>query len=239
MKLYYGNITYTSAASGADANYPHTNLLLPSVVRGWRATPPPTAWVQATAPTAAGYYLGIQALTGATGGSIMAGNFGPTSSYGTFAGHSDGSGRTKALAPVFGLGFGTLTVFRLTFAGATAKSLGALYLFSDVLTLPDALLRSEVATVYPQNEVSLPNGVNFVVDRGVPRAHVSLRWRRSRADDVEQVARIARAGICWLDLEIPNAPWMQWPVRLTQSSLQRQFATATQDEIALEFTEVA
>ena len=237
MKLYYGNITYTSAASGADANYPHTNLLLPSVVRGWRATPPPTAWVQATAASAAGYYFGIQALTGATGGSVLAGPFSPSTSYGTFAVHSDGSGRTKALVPVFGM-FGELTAFRLTFTGATAKSLGALYLFSDVLTLPDALLRSEVSTTYPQNDVSLPNGTQFTVDRGVPRARITLRWRRPRADDIEQVARIARAGICWLDMEVPEAPWLQWPVRLVQSSIPRQFTTASQDETTLEFLEV-
>ena len=134
-----------------------------------------------------------------------------------------------------------------TLLGATAGAysrepavyeVGALYAFGSVLTLPtEPLIDSEIDFEYPQQTEKLPNGQQIVVSRGAPVATITLRFRPSASHVIEQVARIARAGITWLDLGVTARPDLQWPVRFVDDAHGRQFRGG-RDVVTLRFREV-
>lgn len=237
MRLLHTTIPYTASASGSLPNYPASNLQTPEVEKPWRHSDIlGSAWIQAQRSGSSAMHLALQSVEAGIPQQVSAGSASASTPVGTFAGamHQDASRRSKGNIAV-----PTPNTFvRVSMSGLQNFGVGALYLFATELQLPDALLRSEITTEYPQASVKLPNGTEFPVDRGPPRTRITLRWRRPRADDIEEVARIARAGICWLDLQNPDQPGWQWPVRCISATLPRQLTHALQDEATLEFVEV-
>lgn len=239
MRLLHTTIPYAVSAQAALVDYPATNLITPEVAKPWRSSSGGFGeWTQAQRSGSSDMHLAVQGVgVDITGGNVTAGASSPSGSIGNIAGsiHADGTGRRKATIAVPAPNTYTRVAW---FKNGTYYEVAALYLFATELQLPDALLRSEITTEYPQASVKLPNGTEFPVDRGPPRTRITLRWRRPRADDIEEVARIARAGICWLDLQNPDQPGWQWPVRCVSATLPRQLTHARQDEATLEFVEV-
>ena len=120
-----------------------------------------------------------------------------------------------------------------------AYEVGAVHAFGAVLTLEsEPLLESEIQHNYPQTTEQLPNGQTLVVSRGAPYAELSLRFRPTAGQDIEQIARIARAGICWLDLGVTARPELQWPVRMVEDTHARSFQGGA-DVVTLRFREVS
>lgn len=239
MKLLVQAETLASVVPFSEqAGYPATNLLTPSVTRRWLATSA-SGWFRAQRLASTGIHVGMQGLQNQCNNTYI--STGATTSVSPIPGaivpaHTDGAGRRKgnlALPTA-----NTYLVFNFLAPGGVPCGLSSIYFFKSAIALPDALLRSETRIEYPQADIALPNGVQFPVDQGPPRTRITLRWRRPRANDIEEVARLARAGICWLDLENPDAPWMQWPVRFIGSSIGRQLSGAREDEATLEFVEV-
>lgn len=239
MKLLHNLIAYTPhSASSSAPNYPLANIATPSVARYWQATGTAASWVLVDKGFTA-LYFGISDMPSGTVTGFQRGTTPGTLNplFGSLPLHTDGAGRRKGHSSLLSH---LNTYFRIDFSASNPPvQIGALYAFTSVLSLPDALLRSEIRTDYPQTTINLPNGQSFVVEQGPPRARITLRWRRPRSQDLEEIARICRAGICWLDLENPDQPGWQWPVRYIGPSITRQLATASQDEITLEFEEVA
>lgn len=119
-----------------------------------------------------------------------------------------------------------------------AYEVGAFHAFGAVLTLPcEPLLESDIQHSYPQSVEQLPNGQAMVISRGAPYATISLRFRPTASQDIEQIARIARAGICWLDLGVTARPQLQWPVRMIEEAHARTFQGGA-DVVTLRFREV-
>ncbi len=243
MILYHTPVSYVATASASAVGRPPSNLESPMVARPWMPGGiGPSWWIRATGISTTPVWPALQGVSENTTVTSMAQGTAlpPAGSYsGSLPLHADAGGRRKGIVTdQSDIALGSLNIqFNLsTFAG---ESIGALYLFSDALTLPDALLNSDIRVEYPQSLIELPNGVRFPVDQGIPRTRITLRWRRPRAQDLLAVARIARQGICWLDLQNPDQPGWQWPVRCITPDHVLQIAAARQDEATIEFLEVA
>lgn len=231
------------AATTAATGYPASNVLTSSVGKPWRSTSTATQNVDidlGTARTAP--VLTLQGPN--TAGCSV--SYGSGSYTATNAGAQvlalDRHGRRKhslALA-------GSVRYIRIVFGGTAPDDgadhfeLGAVAVFGSTLTLPEnPLLGAEASARYPQTRIELPNGQTFGIDRGVARQRLSLRFRSARTEDIEQLVRIARRGLGWLDLDVASNRELQWPVRHVEDEQARQLSQALQDEAAVILREVA
>lgn len=243
MILYHAPLAYAASASTSNPGYPASHLETPAVARPWMAGLGPSPWwIQASGIQNGPVYPALQGVSsGLSVSGMTAGTPNPptTPIVGTLPLHADAAGRRKGIATAASDIYFVAFNLRLSLSLVGGDTIGAMYLFSKALALPDALLNAEVRVEYPQSMVSLPNGVRFPVDQGIPRTRITLRWRRPRAQDLLAVARLARAGICWLDLQNPDQPGWQWPVRCITPDHVLQVVAARQDEVNIEFVEVA
>jgi hypothetical protein len=123
--------------------------------------------------------------------------------------------------------------------GSNFMELGALYVFASSMTLPvDPLIDSDYKPRYPQGSTTLPNDQMVVVDRGAPSGTITLRFN-ARDHDIELIARIARTGLCWLDLGVASAPHLQWPVRFVDDGHTRPLARPQREMVTLTFREIS
>jgi hypothetical protein len=115
---------------------------------------------------------------------------------------------------------------------------GAMYAFGAVMDLPvEPLIDSDIDAVWPQSNERLPNGAETVITRGAPFVRINMRFRPSASHDIEKIARIARAGLCWLDLGVAARPELSWPVRWVDDNAQRRFSGG-RDQVSLSFREI-
>lgn len=115
---------------------------------------------------------------------------------------------------------------------------GAMYVFGAVLTLPiNALIDSEADYNYVHQIERLANGSVVTIERGPPHALIRLDFRPDRTQDVERLARVAQAGICWLNLNIPNRPELQWPIRFADDGFKRTWSGGV-DRVSVTLREV-
>lgn len=232
------------AATTAAAGYPASNVSTPGVRKPWRST-------AITNPQDLDVDLGtiranvVICIQHANAASCVI-SYGSvaytTTNAGTQTLTMDRHGRRKhSLALV-----GSVRYIRFSF-GAVAPDdsaayfeVGAVYPFSTTLALPeDPLLGSEANPRLPQTLIELANGNTFAIDRGAARQRLTLRYRGLRTVDLDEAARRARAGACWLDLDVTANRELQWPVRHVDDQLQRTLARASQDEAAHALLEVA
>lgn len=140
-------------------------------------------------------------------------------------------------------------------AGVTAE-VGALYVFDSFRPLVSTVRNGARVTYNLGREVrETPAGRLYASRRSPPYCEVELDFtvRRSPTseyrtltglsegdDDIEVVARLASAEVCWLDLGIADKPWLSWPVRLVDADFDRRVRVAggSQDQITLKFREV-
>lgn len=117
--------------------------------------------------------------------------------------------------------------------------LGAMYVFGSSMDLAvQPLIDSDYKPRYPQGKTELPNDQVVVIDRGAPSGTITLRFS-ARTTDIEQIARIARAGLCWLDLGISARPELQWPVRFVEDTHTRPLASPRREAVNLVFREIS
>lgn len=117
--------------------------------------------------------------------------------------------------------------------------LGALYCFGASIALPvEPLIDSDIEYAYPQQLEKLPNGQEVQIDRGAPTARIRLRFKAGATHDIEKIARLARAGLCWLDLGIASAPELQWPVRFIDDKHTRSWVRPRREPVNLTFKEI-
>lgn len=232
-------VTATTAATG----YPAIAITIPGVGRPWRST--------STASNNLDIDLGttrtapVICLQGPNAGTCTL-SYGSaaytTTSAGTQTLSRDRHGRRKhslALA-------GSVRFIRLVF-GATLPDdaadyfeLGAVYVFSSTLALPEeALFGSEARARWPQTRIELPNGNELLFERGVPRQHLTMRFRSLRTTDAEELARRARRAPCWLDMDVSANRELQWPVRMIEPEIGRSFVRPLQDETTIPLAEIA
>ena len=231
------------AATSAATGYPASNITQQSCGRPWRSTSAAAQNLDIdlgttrTAPT-----LCVQGVNAATCTVSYGSASYTTTSAGTQGLSRDRHGRRKHSLALTG----SVRYIRLVFGGSSPDDaaaffeVGSVYVFSTALTLPqNPLLGSDANPSLPQTLIQLPNGNEFVVERGPARQRLGLRFRGARTDDLDELARRARAGTCWLDLDVAANRELQWPVRHTADSLQRSFSGASQDEASIPLIEVA
>lgn len=243
MKLYYIVFDEPFTASSAAPDYPASNLQRPEIPRFWTVNFPGAAWFQyQRLGTSNGEYIALQDVSpGTTVSSIDTDTTNPplnTVPGLTIALDADDAGRRKGISNAKTTGSFSTSYVRVNLSGLANHQIGSAYRFNTVKSFDDALLRSEITTRWPQSEVNLPNGETIIVNRGVPRTQITLRFREPRSADMLEMARLARSGIVWLDLEHPTQPGWQWPVRLVMPHISRALSGAMQDETTLEFIEV-
>lgn len=230
-------ITATSSAAG----YAAANMRIPGVGHHWRSTS--TGVQEIDIDLGAVYTAPVLCLQGVSEmGTIGVdwGEAGLTVSV-ELGASKDRHGRCKASQATSG----NVRYLRITLAtsildGKAYYELGAVHVFDATLTLPqNPLLGSEANPILPQTLIQLPNGFEAVIERGPARQRLGLRFRGARTDDLDELARRARAGTCWLDLDVAANRELQWPVRHTADSLQRSFSGASQDEATIPLLEVA
>ncbi|HPG95111.1 MAG TPA: hypothetical protein PLR28_11195, partial [Dokdonella sp.] len=207
----------TATASSAAASYAATNALLRPVLREWRSTTTGASWLQ----------LDLGASLSVTGVALSGANFSsctiladnsatPTTNRGTLTTALDKQDRRKgslAFAATvryirFNLGAGT------PLDGAAYWSIGSGYAFAGALSLlRDPLYGgSSVDWTKPQQRNDLPNGVIETWATGADRAEIALQFAGRETEDIEEIVRRARAGVCWFDFGLAAERGMQWPV---------------------------
>lgn len=258
-KLHYGLIAPSAFSSQltATAGYDASNTGLSAIARPWVSTVAANGanddWVQhdygGTKTIAA---VAINSCLQSSGQILIGTGTPPATTYGTIdattvalaqngvrKGSWSGAGSARYVRADFtnaatARGAGVFATY-----GTDFMELGALYVFANSMALPvDPLVDSDYKPRYPQNSTDLPNGQNIRVDRGAPFGTITLRFN-ARDTDIEQIARIARAGLCWLDLGIANAPELQWPVRFIDDTHTRPLARPRREPVTLSFREVS
>lgn len=232
-----------AAATTAATGYPASNVAGFEVGKPWRSTSTASNNLDIDLGSAAsGTVLCIQHANAATCVVSHGSAAYTTVNDGTQTLHMDRHGRRKLSLALSG----STRYVRIVFGaaspddGAAYFEVGSVQCYGATLTLPsDPLLGSEANVRYAQTGVELPNGQAFALARGVARQQLPLRFRTLRTADVQQLTRIARAGLCWLDLDITASRELQWPVRHIADTQNRQFAKAFQDEAAIDLREVA
>lgn len=119
--------------------------------------------------------------------------------------------------------------------------IGAVYVFEATLTLPrDPLYgQSTIQHLRPQTSIDLDNGQNVTSNDGAPISLIQLGFSGRSDQDIERAARLARLGICWLDLGIASERWRQWPVRETSETADRRITRINGEQVELRFREIA
>lgn len=125
--------------------------------------------------------------------------------------------------------------------GSFIYRIGAVYVFGAAF-LPTAQARTPIQVAHPRPKVvdRLDNGQRVASLTGAPFAEIALDMIPTAADDVEKIARLAEAGICWLDLGNPSRRELQWPVRFFGDGTTRVVnPAAAKDRVSLTLSEVA
>lgn len=233
----------TATASTAATGYAATNALTTAVGKPWRST---TTAGSTTLIIDLGSSKAVAAVAvnhiNASSVTVHADNSAtPTTLKGTLTSYADGQGRRKGL-----LAFSaTVRYIMLTFSGtptdaAAYWTAGSVYVFSTAAALPrDPLFGSDQSIDWPQIAQRLPNGSTLRIDRGTSRMAVRLRFSARITDDVESLARYARAGAVWLDLGLPSAQWCQWPLTHADDGITRQWSGHNREPITLPLLELA
>ncbi len=242
-KLLHTARAFTATATSAAAGYPASNVANPRIARPWLATGAGVQSVEldlgASVPVAA---IGLTA-SNAPSVDIYAGNApAPAALIETLLMPLDEDARRRG--SLIG-GFGTVRYIRLEFAAniagvGVAPNLGAAYVFAASMDLPaQPLYGMRVSTEYPQTDVDLPNGAAFAVDRGPSRQVVAMSFGLLAGQFAKSLARHARAGACWLDLDVSNERWLQWPVRHLDPQVVRSYDRVSRQTVAVNLREIA
>lgn len=243
--LLFGLIPVSVASSNtAAAGFPASNVINTQVLKPWKATGVAADFVQldlGAATAVNGVAINDANMNSVT---VLADNVNPpTTNRGTLTLTQDAQGRYKGMLAFaatfryvkFVIATGT------TNDGTSAWRISCAYPFSSTFSLPrDPLFgESELDANTPQSRVDLDNGQVIRDTTGPNFVTLTLQFRGGAADDHEQLQQYARAGLCWLNMNISNAPWQQWPVRHHDPKITRKFTGFNAEEVDITLKEEA
>lgn len=230
--LYRLPLAGTASASSEAAGYLASNAPDSAVSKPWRSNTTAASWLQidlGSAQTIAGVSISD------TNGDTIAVTVGNSSPPGTSAGfllaHAglaasvDGpDARRRGLVAVAG----SYRYIRLSFSGTPTDALG--YWRAGAVTVWGASWALPVPPLYPlsiecqrgQDNVTLPNGSEIAIARGIERERMTISFKPTASQTIEQLVRYARAGAVWLDLGVASEPALQWPIHYPGPSVTRR-----------------
>lgn len=222
----------TASASSEAAGYEATNASDSAVSRAWRSSNATASWLQIDLGSA--QTIAAVSLSDTNGDTIdvTVGNSSPPgTSAGSLVAHagiansvdSSDARRRGSLAVS-----GSYRYIRFSFSGSPSDGLsywrvGAVSIWGASWTLP-------IQPIYPlniecqrgQDEVTLPNGREFAIARGIERERMTLTFKPTASQAIEQLVRYARAGAVWLDLGVTSERALQWPIQYPGASSTRR-----------------
>lgn len=246
MKLYHSKLTPIAyAATTAQAGYPANNLGSDSVSLPWRATGVVENTVTLTlGAVATMQLLALHDVNFATCTVEKSVDGAAWVNVGALNTYSDRGGRRRGSIVIAAAG--QLAVrFRIA-AGVTTDGLGywragAAHLFTfeaSVGVVPEYGYR--VRTKRPRVVTALRNGRTPTASTGASIDRIELRFGRRRATELlDYVIQLPTTGTCFLNLELPDYPEQQWPVRLLEEDIEETFDAKKLSTTNVPFTEVA
>jgi len=243
VTLAYDQIAPGSVRTATEqAGYPASNVLLGKVGRPWKGLGHGTAFL--IVDLGASKYVDTFA---ANNGNLVevgiryddTGAF--TSLIQTTTGGTDKQGRWKAsfqIKDTFRYLQLTMIASGLPTDGDDVWSLSSLFFFANSLSLARDPLFGESATDvnFPQSRVDLDNGSTVKDDTGPSFMTPTLQFSGGRDDDHEQLVRLTRAGLCWLNYNDGN-PGDQWPVRHVDPKITRKLAAFNRESVQVSLKE--
>lgn len=241
MILYTSPRSGTWSASTAAAGYAAAQAADSAVSKPWRSTTNSASWVQVDLGSALTVAAVAISETNASGISVQYGATStPSTNLGAINTAADGQGRRKGvLAAAISARYWRFNFSGTPTDGAAYWSAGSVWLFATATTLPDPVYPATIDYSRGQDLATLPNGREIAVARGISRARVQLGWRVGPSQDIEQLARLARAGAAWLALGISGEPAMTWPVIFTGPSIVRRKDGFNRERVDLDLLELA
>lgn len=223
---------YSWAATTAQDGYPASNVSTEQLGRPWRSTSlgatdvtiilPATAFIQ----TLALHDVNFAAATIQKSVDNAA-----WVNVGAFSSYSDAHGRRRGNIAIAAAG--QLAVKIQIAAGASSDGLGywrigAAYLYGASVNLAAGTKAGfnfgyRVGAKRPRIVNPIPNGITAVSKTGFNVDTVDFTVGRLNTELLDDVVQKCSAGTCWLDLQLPNFPHQQWPLRLITDELDETY----------------
>jgi len=213
------------------------------VLRPWKGTTTGADWVQID--LGASVAVNAIAVNGGNMGSVtvLADNANPpVTNRGVLTLSQDAQGRYKGSLAIGA----SVRYIRLNIGagvpndGSTAWSIACVYPFTNSFTAARDPLYGANSTQdlnTPQTRQDLDNGVVIRDSTGPSFMTFTLDFSGAATDDHEQIQQYARAGLCWLNFNIPNAAWEQFPVRNHDPKMTRKFGGFNREQVELTLKE--
>jgi len=248
MILLINPIAPVTAASflTAAAGYPATNALNSQILRPWKSS--------SNAANADALIVDLGTPLAITAVAVTQTNFSrfgvyadnttfPTTVLGTLNTAQDAQGRYKgslvASATARYINFKCPSSLDTPVDGNN-WTIGAVYVYTTApYTTPrDPLFGSSSLDLStPQSRIDLDNGSVVRDTTGPSFQTINLDFTGGAGDDHEQIQQYTRAGICWLNLSNPSAPWEQWPVRHIDPKITRKLAGFNRELVSISLKE--
>lgn len=234
----------TATASSAAAGYPATNVLLGKVLKPWRST---TAGSSENIIIDLGSNLPLSNATLAISATNMltAAIYAdtanpPTTLKGTILFSKDVTGRYKQSLSLTGtIRYIKILPIGSPFDGAAYWSIGPVDVFASELAFArDPLFgESSLDANLPQTMVTLDNGIIVRDQTGPSFMTPTLNFTGGSTDNHEEIAMLARAGLCWLDLGITSNRGLQWRVRHYEPKVTRKLSAFNRETVQIALKE--
>lgn len=249
-KLHFRNANIGAAtATSAAAGYPATNVREAPVDKPWRSTTNALQNLDIDLGSSRSVVAVAVQGTNAPSFTVTADNSNPpTTNRGTLTLAQDNNARRKGVLEFAA----SVRYIRLQMPATSVVAdddgtvqsyywVGAVYVFEATLTMPrDPLYgQSTVQHLRPQTSIDLDNGQNVTSSDGASVSLLQLGFSGRSDQDIERAARLARLGICWLDLGIASERWRQWPVRENTETVDRRASRYNAEQVELRFREIA
>lgn len=235
----------TATASSAAAGYPATNVLTGQVLKPWRSTSlANTEYIIIDLGSnylLNGAILAVSATNLATATVYADMSNPPTTSRGTITPALDAQNRGKASLSL------TATVRYIKIVassgaptdGSAYWSIGPVDVFNNTLAFQrDPIFgESSLETNTPQTSVTLDNGKIVRDGTGPSFITPTLNFSGGSNDDHEQIAMLARAGLCWLDLGITSNRGLQWRVKHYEAKTMRKLTAFNRESVQIQLKE--
>lgn len=235
----------TATASSAAAGYPATNVLTGQVLKPWRSTSlANTEYIIIDLGSnylLNGAILAVSATNLATATVYADMSNPPTTSRGTITPALDAQNRGKASLALTG----TIRYIKILASagsptdGAAYWSIGPVDVFTATLAFPrDPIFgESSLETNTPQISITLDNGKIVRDGTGPSFVTSTLNFSGGSNDDHEQIAMLARAGLCWLDLGIASNRGLQWRVKHYEAKTTRKLTAFNRESVQITLKE--
>lgn len=250
-KLHFRNANLGSVvATSAAAGYAATNVREAPVDKPWRSTSNALQNLDLDLGSARNVVAVAVQGTNAPQFTVLADPVTnpPTTSRGTLTLAQDNNGRRKGVLEFAA----SVRYIRLQMPATSVVAdddgtvqpyywVGSVYVFEATLNLPrdPNYGQSTVQHLRPQTSIDLDNGQNVTSSDGAPVSLLQLGFSGRSDQDIERAARLARLGICWLDLGIASERWRQWPVREVSETADRRITRLNGEQVDLRFREIA